>query len=89
MQAGHPHEQRANHRRRMRWRSAQQSVVTSPVSLKGGSVGLEKLAGGPLTFGRLIQAIRLGEEESLASFAERLGVTRQNLRDIEAARARR
>lgn len=47
---------------------------------------LEKLAGGPLTFGRLIQSIRLGEEESLASFAEKLGVTRQNLSDIEHGR---
>jgi len=44
---------------------------------------LEKLTGGPLTFGRLIRSIRLGEDESLATFAQKLGVSRQNLSDIE------
>lgn len=38
---------------------------------------------GPLTFGGIIEAIRLGEEESLAQFAKRLGVSRSHLHDIE------
>jgi transcriptional regulator with XRE-family HTH domain len=41
---------------------------------------------GPLTLGRALAAIRQGEEESLETFAKRLGVSRQNLHDIEAGR---
>lgn len=47
---------------------------------------LEKLGGGPLTFGRLIQSIRLGEELSLEAFADALGVSRSNVSDIEHGR---
>ena len=47
---------------------------------------LEKLTGGPLTFGRMLQSIRLGEEKSLDVFAELLGVSRSNLSDIEHGR---
>lgn len=47
---------------------------------------LEGLAGGPLTFGRLVRSIRLGEEESLETFADKLGVSRTNLSDIEHGR---
>ncbi len=47
---------------------------------------LEKLGGGPLTFGRLVQSIRLGEEKSLEAFAAILGVSRSNLSDIEHGR---
>jgi transcriptional regulator with XRE-family HTH domain len=39
--------------------------------------------GGPLTVGAALRAIRLGEEESLAAFAARLGVTKQYLSDVE------
>lgn len=46
---------------------------------------LEKIAG-PLTFGRLLWAIRAGEEQTLAAFAEPLGVSRQRLNDIEKGR---
>jgi len=46
---------------------------------------LEKLAG-PLTFGRAIEAIRLGEEMSQAAFARELGVSRAHLCDIEKGR---
>jgi transcriptional regulator with XRE-family HTH domain len=38
---------------------------------------------GPLTFGRMLRALRQCEEESLATFAARLGVTKQHLSDIE------
>jgi transcriptional regulator with XRE-family HTH domain len=47
---------------------------------------LEGLTGGPLTIGRLIQSIRLGEEESLEQFASKLSVSRANLSDIEQGR---
>jgi transcriptional regulator with XRE-family HTH domain len=47
---------------------------------------LERAAGGPLTFGRMLQAIRLGEEVTLEAFARRLGVTRANLCDGEKGR---
>ncbi len=44
---------------------------------------LEELTGEPLSFGALLHAIREGEEESLAKFSERLGVSRQYLHQIE------
>jgi transcriptional regulator with XRE-family HTH domain len=47
---------------------------------------LEKLTGGPLTFGRMLQSIRLGEEQSLDTFARLLEVSRTNLSDIEHGR---
>jgi len=47
---------------------------------------LEKLAGGPLTFGRFLRAIRLGDEVSQAEFAERLGISKAHLCDIEKER---
>lgn len=47
---------------------------------------LEKLMGGPLTFGFALSALRESEGESLAQFAERIGVTRMHLSDIEHGR---
>lgn len=47
---------------------------------------LERAAGGPLTFGGLLHAIRVGDEFTLEAFARRLGVTRGNLCDIEKGR---
>jgi plasmid maintenance system antidote protein VapI len=47
---------------------------------------LEAAAGGPLTFGRMLQAIRLGEEETLDSFARKLGISRAYLCDVEKGR---
>ena len=44
---------------------------------------LERRRGGPLTFGALLRAIRMGEEETLEAFAARLGETKQHLSDIE------
>lgn len=40
----------------------------------------------PLTLGRALRAIRLGEEESLETFAERLGVSKAHLSDVEHGR---
>jgi transcriptional regulator with XRE-family HTH domain len=47
---------------------------------------LEKLIGGPLSLGSALSAIRETEELSLALFAERLGVSRSHLSDIEHGR---
>jgi transcriptional regulator with XRE-family HTH domain len=47
---------------------------------------MERLTGGPLTFGKMLQAVREGEELTLETFAKRIGVSRQNLCDIEKGR---
>lgn len=47
---------------------------------------LEDLAGGPLTFGRYILAIREGEEMSQIVFAKKLGMSKSHLCDIEKGR---
>ena len=47
---------------------------------------LEKIAGGPLTFGSLIESIRLGEEISQTTFAKILGISPSHLCDIEKRR---
>jgi transcriptional regulator with XRE-family HTH domain len=47
---------------------------------------LEDAAGGPLTLGGLLSAIREGEEESQVEFAERLGISKSHLCDIEKGR---
>lgn len=44
---------------------------------------LEKITGGPMTLGKLIEAIRLGEEVSQAKFAKHLKISRSHLNDIE------
>lgn len=46
---------------------------------------LESIAG-PLTFGRLLRAIRLGDGMSQSAFASKLGVAPQNISDIENGR---
>ncbi len=47
---------------------------------------LEASTGGPLTLGRLIEAIRLGEEMTQPAFAKRLGISKSHLNDIEKGR---
>lgn len=47
---------------------------------------LEELAGGPLTLGRYICSIREGEEMSQVAFAEKLGISKSHLCDIEKGR---
>jgi transcriptional regulator with XRE-family HTH domain len=47
---------------------------------------LEKIMGGPLTLGGALSAIREADSESLAVFAERLGISRSHLSDIEHGR---
>ena len=47
---------------------------------------LRNLSGGPLTFARYLQSIRLGEEASQAEFADQLGISKAHLCDIEKGR---
>ena len=47
---------------------------------------IENLIGGPLSLGSALGAIRESEGESLAQFAQRLGVSRTHLSDIEHGR---
>lgn len=47
---------------------------------------LEKLTKSETTLAKFLEAIRLGEEMSLAEFAKQLGVSRSHLCDIEQGR---
>lgn len=47
---------------------------------------LERIAGGPLTFGGMLESIRKCEEISQAEFARTLGISRAHLCDIEHGR---
>lgn len=47
---------------------------------------LEKLAGGPLSFGKMIKALRECDEITQTSLAKKLKISRQNLCDIEKGR---
>jgi transcriptional regulator with XRE-family HTH domain len=54
--------------------------------LKSDQAFLEDLIGGPLTLGAALSGIRESEGESLSQFAERLGISRTHLCDIEQGR---
>lgn len=41
---------------------------------------------GPLTFGGLLKAHRVGEEMTQVAFAKRLGLSKQSLNDLESSR---
>lgn len=47
---------------------------------------LEDFSGGPLTFAKLLEAIRLGENISQANFAKKLRISRAHLCDVEKGR---
>lgn len=47
---------------------------------------LEKASGGPLTFARLIESIRLADEIPQIEFALKLGISKSHLCDIEKGR---
>ncbi len=47
---------------------------------------LETLTGGPVTLGRFLEAVRLGEELTQLACAEKLGLSRSHLNDIEKGR---
>ena len=44
---------------------------------------LEKMTGGPLTFGKMIHSIRICDEISQSKLAEMTNISRSHLRDIE------
>jgi DNA-binding transcriptional regulator YiaG len=44
---------------------------------------LEDITGGPLSLGKFLQSIRLGEELSQVEFAGQLGISKSHLCDIE------
>ena len=44
---------------------------------------LDKITGGKLTLGRLLWSIRKADDISQVDFAEKLGITKQHLCDIE------
>ena len=46
---------------------------------------LERLVG-PLTLGKYINSIRLGEEETLEAFSKKLGISKAHLCDVEKDR---
>jgi transcriptional regulator with XRE-family HTH domain len=47
---------------------------------------IERLVGGPITLGALMEAIRQGEGETQTAFAARLGISRSHLCDVEKGR---
>lgn len=47
---------------------------------------LEKITGGPLTFAKMLRAIRLCDEASQVDFATKLGISKSHLCDIEKGR---
>ena len=47
---------------------------------------LEKKTRGPVTFGKLIEAIRLGEALTQPALAKQLGISKSHLNDIEKGR---
>jgi transcriptional regulator with XRE-family HTH domain len=47
---------------------------------------LDRLIGAPVTLGKYLEAIRLGEEMSQPAFARQLGISRSHLNDIEKGR---
>ncbi len=47
---------------------------------------LEDITGGPLSLGKFLQSIRLGEEMSQVKFADQLGISKSHLCDIEKGR---
>jgi transcriptional regulator with XRE-family HTH domain len=47
---------------------------------------LEKLRGGPLTFGAMLRSIRETDEHTLEDLSKRFGVSRSHLCDIEKGR---
>ena len=47
---------------------------------------LEGLTGGPVTFGKLLEAIRLGEDMNQPEFSKLLRISKSHLNDIEKGR---
>jgi plasmid maintenance system antidote protein VapI len=71
-----------------RLKVAAKKNTAKPVPQRGRDaiLVLEKMRGGPLTFGEMIHSLRVGDELSLSTYAQRLGVSRQYLCDVEKGR---
>jgi transcriptional regulator with XRE-family HTH domain len=61
-------------------------MAINPINMKSPATRFLKDLTGPLTFGNLMEAIRLGESLSQAEFARQLGMSRSHLCDIEKGR---
>lgn len=57
-----------------------------PSSSTDAAEFLDDLLGQPASLGQTLHALRLGEEQTQAVFAARLGVTKQHLSDVENER---
>ncbi|MEY3901862.1 MAG: hypothetical protein RL189_1168 [Pseudomonadota bacterium] len=54
---------------------------------KGSALGfLERMTGGPMTIAKLLKTLRENESLTLEEFAQRLGISKQHLCDIEKGR---
>jgi DNA-binding XRE family transcriptional regulator len=60
--------------------------IKSRKTNKSAKMVLERLNGGPLTFGQLVEPIRKCDEISQAELARQLGISKQNLCDLEKGR---
>ena len=47
---------------------------------------MEEISGGPLTFGRMLNSIRMCDEYSQVEFAKLLGISKSHLCDVEKGR---
>lgn len=56
------------------------------VKKSNAMTALEKIAGGPLTFGSAIESIRKGQELSQSECAKRFGISKSHLCDVEKGR---
>jgi antitoxin HigA-1 len=61
-------------------------VATVKTRKSSAMKALEKIAGGPLTFGTAIESIRKGQELSQSACAKRLGISKSHLCDVEKGR---
>lgn len=61
-------------------------TTMGPTGKSSATRFLEEVTGGPLTFGNLMEAIRLGEGLSQAKFARQLGMSRSFLCDMKNRR---
>jgi DNA-binding XRE family transcriptional regulator len=61
-------------------------MSTKKEAMVSAKVLLEEINGGPLTLGDVLNSTRLCDEVTQAEFAKRLGISRQQLCDIEKGR---
>ncbi len=69
-------------------RNLEKLIVKRKIHKSEGSLlsVLEKATGGPLTLAKYLKAIRESDEMTQVEFAEKLGISKANLNDIEKGR---